>query len=60
MHVDTALVKVHGCWHLFDDEKISTLNNGQVKAKLEVCTCTNVKSDIVYMSLVFDSLGMRE
>ncbi|XP_020630416.1 ubiquitin carboxyl-terminal hydrolase 12-like isoform X2 [Orbicella faveolata] len=31
----TALVKVHGCWHLFDDEKISTLNNGQVKAKLE-------------------------
>ena len=58
MHVDTALAKIHGCWYLFNDDKISTLDNGQVKATLEVCTCINDKSDSVNTSLVFDSLRM--
>jgi len=33
----TALIKLHGCWHLFNDDKISKAN--YVTAMLEVCIC---------------------
>ncbi|XP_020606748.1 ubiquitin carboxyl-terminal hydrolase 17-like protein B [Orbicella faveolata] len=51
----TSLLKLHGCWHLFDDERISKVNDTNAAAELEVC-CDN--SCNIYVTLVFDSLEM--
>lgn len=53
--IDTSLLKLQGCWHLFDDERISKVNDTNAAAELEVC-CDNSYS--VYVTLVFDSLEM--